>query len=214
MSDNLDDKSNETYNDNIGLQNSIFSPDSNIVKYESCSFKFSITTSPSLIINNILFFNNFTTKFFRELLQELYVIVREHRSKYTSDIEDKLKDFTNNFLFEYDLDPKNVFNIMTSSPQNICCYSSLIGFFYQHGIGCEVDKIKAFETFSNAVNNNQNVESTHFSFDEAITTFCNDDIKKLNEITLQYFYSIFLYKDIILYRKNNYKLHIKSAERG
>src|SRR4051812_7715674 len=200
MSD--DDKHNVV--DSIDSQNS---PDLNIVKYVSPFFNFNVTTSPSLIINNISFF----TTFFKELLQEIYIIllnteVREHYSNYN--IEDKLKEFTSNFLFEYDLDPKNLFEIMTSNSPNICYYSSLIGFFYQHGIGCKVDKVKAYETLSNAVENNQKVES---SFDEDVT-FCDDDIKRLNEIILQYFYSLMLYKDVII--KDNYKLHIKNAEKG
>src|SRR5437763_7670187 len=104
MSDNFNYKSNETYDN---LQNSILSPDSNITKYESSSFKFNITMSPSLIINNILFFNDFTTKFFKELLQELYIILlnTEFEEYYSNGIENKLKNFTNNFLLEYD---KNV----------------------------------------------------------------------------------------------------------
>ena len=36
--------------------------------------------------------------------------------------------------------------------QIILHYSSLIGLFYQHGIGCEIDKAKAFEIYSNAIN--------------------------------------------------------------
>ena len=74
----------------------------------------------------------------------------------------------------------------SSSPPNICHYSSLIGFYYQHGIGCKVES----KTFFNVVKNNQKVGSNQI--DEAIT-FYDNDIKKLNEIILQYFYSIFLY---------------------
>ena len=60
----------------------------------------------------------------------------------------QLNEFVDNFLFEYDLDPKSILEIMTSNSQNIFCYSSLIGFFYQYGIGCEVDRAKAFEIYS------------------------------------------------------------------
>ncbi len=152
--------------------------------------------------------NVFPNDFVKELLQELFIIL--------SDIEitkfeikrseiDKLKNLINNFLFEYDLNSKNVFKIMTSNPQNILCYSSLIGIFYQYGIGCYVDKTKAFEIFSNAVNNDQKNETI------------NDDTEKLNKIILQYFYSLFYYKDVILYtlqRKNNFGSHIRNAEKG
>ncbi len=91
-------------------------------------------------------------------------------------------------------------------------------FFNQRGIGCEVDEIKASEIFSNAVKNNRKEELNQFSLDqqnESIATFCNDNhIKKLNKVILQYFYSLFLYKEFILCRKYNYKLHIKNAEKG
>ncbi|CAG8533330.1 3837_t:CDS:2 [Rhizophagus irregularis] len=168
MTYNFDDNDTEN-NDSTSIiepidsQNSIFSLKSNIVKYESPSFKFNITTSPSLIINNILFFNNFITKFFKELLKELYTLLLDIEFKDDTDI---LNIFINNFLFDYDLDPKNVLEIMTSNSQNIFYYSSLIGFFYQNGIGCEVDEIKAFEIFSNSVKNNQKALLNHFTFDQ------------------------------------------------
>ncbi|RIA81922.1 hypothetical protein C1645_881328 [Glomus cerebriforme] len=186
--------SNENYDDNTHIykdsENSIFSPNSNIVKCESSSL----------------------TTFIKELLQELYIILLN-----TMDIPqyDKLSKTINNFLLDYDLDPKDVFEIMTSSSQNIFCYSSLIGYFFQHGIGCEVNKAKALEIFSDAIKYIQKEETNQLSFDqknEAII-FC-DDTKKLNEIILQYFYSLFLYRDIISNRRDNYKLHIKNAEKG
>ncbi|GBC03074.1 hypothetical protein RclHR1_04980019 [Rhizophagus clarus] len=164
--------------------NNSFSSYSNIVKYD-LSYNFN-----DLITN---------------LLQELYVILLNIDIK--NDIEVQLNDFMNNFLFEYDLDPKDVFNIMTLNSQNIFYYSSLIGFFYQYGIGCEIDKIKASDIFFNTVKNNSNQVS--------LITSCDDyDIKELNNIISRYFYSIFLYKDVIVHRKNNYKLHIRNAERG
>src|SRR4051812_49186338 len=84
---------------------------------ESYLFKFNITKNP-LIINKI----------FKELLKELHIILLNVED-YTTN---RLEDFIYNFLFEYDLDPKNVFEIMINNSQNIFCYSSLLGFFYQH----------------------------------------------------------------------------------
>src|SRR5581483_497002 len=111
-------------------------------------------------------------------------------------------------LFEYDLDPKGVFEFMMSNSQNISCYSSLIGFFHQHGIGCEVDEIKASEIYKATVENNQESKSKHdFSSNEE-TTIHNDDNIKLNEVISQYLYSLFLYKDVILYRKESHKWNI------
>ncbi|RIA89665.1 hypothetical protein C1645_186218 [Glomus cerebriforme] len=174
----------------------MFSSNPDIVKYESFSFK---PTNPSLI-----------TKFFKELLEELYIILLD------MDIASEIyliDELINNCLMDYDLDPENVLEIMTSSSQNIFCYSSLIGYFYQCGIGCKVDKARALEIFSNAIKYDQKVESNQFSYDQMNETI-TDDIKKLNEIILQYFYSLILYKNVILIRRYNYKLHIKNAEKG
>ncbi|POG74177.1 hypothetical protein GLOIN_2v1839456 [Rhizophagus irregularis DAOM 181602=DAOM 197198] len=96
----------DNYNDNI------FILESNIEEYEPSSFKFNVTKSSC---------NNFMTDFFKELLQELYVILLNIDIK--SDIEVQLNEFMNNFLFEYDLDPKDVLDIMTNNSENIFCYS-------------------------------------------------------------------------------------------
>ncbi|CAG8585441.1 20496_t:CDS:2 [Rhizophagus irregularis] len=112
-------------------------------------------------------FNNFITK----LLQELYIILLNIDIKH--DIEVQLNEFMNNFLFEYELDTKVIFDIMTSNSQNISYYSSLIGFFYQYGIGCEIDKIKASEIFFDTVKNSLNQLSFEKINDEI--TFYDDD---------------------------------------
>ncbi|RIA81657.1 hypothetical protein C1645_836628 [Glomus cerebriforme] len=198
MSDNLNNNNKKNYDnthnsESINLENSNFLPDLDTINHESFTFK---STSPSLI-----------TKFFKELLEELYILLLD------MDISSEiylLDELIANYLVDYDLDPKNVLEIMINSSQNIICYSSLIGYFYQRGIGCEVNEANAFEIFFNAIKYDQKVESDQFSFDEDIP----DDIKKLNKIILQYFYSLLLYKDIILIRSVEYKLHIKNAEKG
>jgi TPR repeat protein len=172
--------------------NNISSSDTNIIDYDSS-----------------LLFNYFTI-----LLKELYIILSNMEN--TEYEVNELNEFINNFLFEYDLDPNNVLEIMTSTSQNILYYSSLIGFFYQHGIGCEIDKVKALEIYFNTIKNNQTAILNQFTFDEKNETifFCNDDIKELNGMITQYFHSLFLYEDIMLDKKSNYKFYIKSAENG
>src|SRR5437763_750131 len=114
----------------------------------------------------------------KELLQEVYVILLNSDIEDIEDIENiKLNEVINNHLLENNLIARNVLKIMTSNPQNTFNYSSLIGFFYQQGIGCKADKIKASEIFSNAV---KNVKNKQFSFDQE-NTFCNN-IKELNEM--------------------------------
>jgi TPR repeat protein len=151
-------------------------------------------------------------KYINELLQELYTLLLNLES---NDDIDHLYKFINNFLFEYDLDPNNIFKFMIIQPE---CHSSLIGFFYQHGIGCEIDNNKAFEIFSNSIKrkyeSNQEGASDFYYYGNNDTSKLVNNTNELNEIILQYFYIIFLYEDIISYRKKNYKLHIKDAENG
>ncbi|GBB88408.1 hypothetical protein RclHR1_00150004 [Rhizophagus clarus] len=148
-------------------------------------------------------------KIFKELLQELYIIFLN--------IEDRtlhLDEFIHNLLLENDLDPKKVFETMTIlNSQSNFDYSSLIGIFYQYGIGCDVDKDKSFEIFSNIIKNNILKE---FSFNQknGTITFNDDNIKELNEIITHYFYSLSFYKDIILNKGKNHKLYVRSSEKG
>ncbi|CAB4398759.1 unnamed protein product [Rhizophagus irregularis] len=180
-------------------------------------------------------------KIYKELLKELYLILINtepivYWNNYNYDIEDKLLDYINNFLFEYELDPKNLFEILTNDSKNFIHYTSLIGFFYYKGIGCKVDKIKSLEIFDSIKkegtitetitlrdvggdddddnddvdNNNDNNDNNDNNNDDVV----DNDIKKLNKIISKYFYSLFLYKDVLIYRKDNYKVHIRNAEKG
>ncbi|RIA90091.1 hypothetical protein C1645_823820 [Glomus cerebriforme] len=89
-----------------------------------------VETNFSLNSSIIKYDSSLTTIFFKELLQELNIfLLNMDITKYCVN---KLNEFTNSFLFEYDLDPKNV----------------LIGHFYQHGIGCEIEEVKSLEIFS------------------------------------------------------------------
>ncbi|GBB88414.1 hypothetical protein RclHR1_00150010 [Rhizophagus clarus] len=173
-------------------------------KYESSPLKFDTII---IIVNKVL----------KELLQELNVILLNTEFEEKNYNTHKFNLLIGTLLLEYDLDLKNVLKIMTNNPKNIMCCSSLIGYFYQHGIGCKVDEIKAFEIFSNVIKNNQNVLLDQVPFiDQKNETiiFLDNDIKELNEIIAQYFISIFLYENTIFHRKNNYKFHIRNAEKG
>ncbi|GBB89241.1 hypothetical protein RclHR1_15920003 [Rhizophagus clarus] len=194
------------------------------------------------------------TKILKDLLKGLYLIFINtdhivYWDNYNYDVEDKLFDYINNFLFEHEVDPKKLLDVLTNDSKYFIRYASLIGFFYHKGIGCKVDKMKSYEIFSNLIKNYQK-EGT---IDDETITFCDDDddddnndddrysdddddddnddddgdndcfdrdyddyddIKKLNKIISKYFYSLFLYKDVMIYRKDNYKLHIKNAEKG
>src|SRR3990170_6544757 len=69
-------------------------------------------------------------------------------------------------------------------------FSSLIGFFYQHGIGCNVNKDKALEMYLLAIK--------------------QDRVQTINTTIAKYLLSLFYYKDIILVHKISIDLTINN----
>ena len=64
------------------------------------------------LTNNMLSFDHFT-KLFKELLQELYIILLNTEVKEYNNIEDKLKEFISNFLFNTKICKINKFMIIS-----------------------------------------------------------------------------------------------------
>src|ERR1044071_1238707 len=64
---------------------------------------------------------------------------------------------------------KNTKEILELMQKNKFCFSSIIGFFYQYGIGCDVDKNKSLKFYLLAVNNgessNKNFKNLHLLHD-------------------------------------------------
>src|SRR4051794_25601424 len=71
------------------------------------------------------------------------------------DTDDSI-DLFENILSEWinNLDKETIFELMKNHKEKVFWFSSMIGFFYQCGIGCDVDKNKALEFYLLAVNNN------------------------------------------------------------
>jgi len=69
-------------------------------------------------------------------------------------------------------------------------FSSLIGFFYQHGIGCNVNKDKALEMYLLAIK--------------------QDEVQTINRTIAKYLLSLLYYKDIILTNKISTDLTINN----
>src|SRR5204862_7435771 len=77
---------------------------------------------------------------------------------------------------------------------------SFIGYFYQFGIGCDVDDKVALEFYLTA--NNNEIANEPLNFNELHLTEESDDefnsLKSKNTIIGKYLLSLFYYKDIIL----------------
>ncbi|RIA98063.1 hypothetical protein C1645_813301 [Glomus cerebriforme] len=117
----------------------------------------------------------------------------------------RINGIINNCLVDYDLDLKNVLKIMMSNSQNTLntfYYSSLIGYFYQQVIECKVDKIKAFEIFSNAIKYSQK------AFEWYLKSSKGGNIQALFKLGLCYTYG----RRVKKVEKKTFEIYLKSAE--
>src|SRR5437868_6277189 len=95
--------------------------------------------------------------------------------------------------------------------RNKIWFTSIIGFFYQYGIGCDVDENKAFEMYLLTVNN----EESLFQFTNSNLLGENEEefeiLQNNNIIIGKYLLSLFYYKDIIL---SGYVINLNFAKKG
>ncbi|GES99188.1 tetratricopeptide repeat protein [Rhizophagus clarus] len=88
-------------------------------------------------------------------------------------------------------------------------FTSLIGFFYQVGIGCNLNKEMALDFYLITINNNkiENDHSLNVNFNQLHLIENNDDsfnlLRNYNIIIGKYLLSLFYYKDNILDVKEN-----------
>src|ERR1044072_5957051 len=92
--------------------------------------------------------NNHDIDFLKEMMHEIYLkLLNTEDLRYLSD--DTIEFIYNN-CYEYDKDPKKLFGIMM---ENSSTFSSLIGYFYENGIGCNQNEEKALKMYKLAVYN-------------------------------------------------------------
>src|ERR1044072_6858947 len=82
-----------------------------------------------------------------------------------------------------------ILGLMQNHKQTKLWFSSIIGFFYQHGVGCDPDKDKALKLYLLIINNDEK---------EFLIKEENDILQSINIIIGKYLLSLFYYKDIIL----------------
>src|ERR1051325_10087355 len=145
--------------------------------------------------------SNSDEDFLKEFLRDFYQKIIEEKDFNT--FEDALTEWIKNI----DKKDKSIFESMKNHHQTKFLFSSIIGFFYQLGICCDVDKNKALELYLLAINNddceflNQNFAHLHLleandnEFDKL------QSINSINIIVGKYLLSLFYYKDVILDKK-------------
>ncbi|RIA87115.1 hypothetical protein C1645_828272 [Glomus cerebriforme] len=138
-------------------------------------------------------------KVLKGLLKDFYnIIIKTNDVNY---IEENLNYLIMNLngFFYY-----NLFDLFQNHEEREYLFTSLIGYCYQNGIGCKVDKNKALETYLLVVNNKNNkIEEEGGSFKKNleqlnINEYEFDVLKNINIIIGRYLLSLFYYKDIIL----------------
>ncbi|CAB4489009.1 unnamed protein product [Rhizophagus irregularis] len=84
----------------------------------------------------------------------------------------------------------DILNLMENHKESKFWFTSLIGFFYQHGIGCNLDKEKALDFYLLVIDNEKienDLSNENFNL-----------LKNKNIIIGKYLLSLFYYKDIII----------------
>src|SRR4051794_501905 len=149
--------------------------------------------------------------------------------------ENFLRDFSRNFyqkiieindfnVFESTLSEwikdnnKNTRTILELMQKNEFLFSSIIGFFYQYGIDCNVDKDKSYKLYLLAVNNNEESSNQKFTnlhlLDKGGDEF--DRMQNINIIIGKCLLSLFYYKDIIFENRLNDIIikYLRSSRKG
>src|SRR5436305_9225341 len=110
---------------------------------------------------------------------------------------------------------KKTKTILELMQKNEFWFSSIIGFFYQYGIGCDVDKNTSLRLYLSAVNN-EKTSNKKFTNSRLLNDDEFDIMQNINIIIGKYLLSLFYYKDIILENKLDDFIikYLKSSRKG
>ncbi|CAB4482040.1 unnamed protein product [Rhizophagus irregularis] len=143
---------------------------------------------------------NFLKEFLKSFHQKII------NTKDFNNFENNLIEWIKNFNNKNDDDDKknfkNILELMKNHEQNKFWFSSIIGYFYQFGIGCDIDKNKALESYLLIINYEKNYFMNLFLKENDDDDDEFNKLKKLNIIIGKYLLSLFYYKDIILNKRN------------
>ncbi|PKC58799.1 HCP-like protein [Rhizophagus irregularis] len=101
-----------------------------------------------------------------------------------------------------DKDPEIFLKIMENHKENKSWFTSLIGYFYQFGIGCNLNREKALDCYLIAINNNINYDTLDIINKNQLPMIVKNNgvfnlLRNSNTIIGKYLLSLFYYKDFI-----------------
>ncbi|CAB5356859.1 unnamed protein product [Rhizophagus irregularis] len=145
--------------------------------------------------------------FLKDLLKYFYIKIVETENNFIN-FEYISNDWIESYLNKYDKNPKKILEMMEYHKESKFWFTSLIGFFYQIGIGCDKNKEKALEFYLIDIDNkkieNDSLININFNQLHLIIEKNEDSISNLmimrnyNIIIKKYLLSLFYYKDNIL----------------
>ncbi|CAB5363939.1 unnamed protein product [Rhizophagus irregularis] len=151
--------------------------------------------------------------FLKDILTDFHCKINFIETNNISDFKEISSKWIKNKLQSNNKNPKRIFKVMENHKESKFLFTSIMGFFYQYGIGCELNKKKAIELYLLAINN-ENFNILHLNDEDNNLFFINKNI-----IIGKYLLSLLYYKDIILdiNRKQNvskFSNIFKLAENG
>ncbi|CAB4481158.1 unnamed protein product [Rhizophagus irregularis] len=156
----------------------------------------------SSIINISKSDENLLKEFVRDFYHKILEI-KDFHNTFENNLCDWIKNISKN---------KTILKLMQYHKEN-SYFTSIIGFFYQHGIDCIIDRNKALELYLLAVNNENSLKQK--CINSNLLNGNNDEfydtLQYINVIIGKCLLSLFYYKDIILDDRVKY---FESARKG
>ncbi|CAB5376950.1 unnamed protein product [Rhizophagus irregularis] len=184
----------------------------------------SFNSSNSLSVNeaktNIIIKDD-DENFLKNFLKEFYQRIIEIND--INNFENITNEWINNYIKNNNKNPEKILKLMENHDNNIIWFTSSIGFFYQFGIGCNLDKKKSIESYYLSIDNIKGknyLNNYYFNELNFIEEYDDDNdlfnvLRYKNIIIGKYLLSLFYYKDIILdinFKQNELSNLLKLAE--
>ena len=154
-----------------------------------------MTTNNNITESDENFLKNFLKNFYHKIID----------TEDFNTFEDISIKWMKNELENNDKDPESLLKMMQNHKRHQIWFTSIMGFFYQHGIGCKVDKNNALEIYLYIIVNEEKFIYLNTGKIHLFT---------LNNIIGKYLLSLYYYKDIIIDKKYLLQWNKKYASNG